>query len=62
MLAYFDLPTDGPTNMAAKDYVTHMQRDKKVLSGTMRFILPIGIGKAHVVGDVSAQELDLLLN
>jgi 3-dehydroquinate synthase len=62
MLSYFGLPTDGPTTMDAQQYITHMQRDKKVLSGTMRFILPIGIGKAHVVSDVSIQELEVLLN
>lgn len=62
LLADFDLPTDGPTSMTADSYITHMQRDKKVLSGTMRFILPIGIGKAQVVSDVTQQELNQLLN
>jgi len=62
LLADFDLPTDGPDNMTAESYISHMQRDKKVLSGTMRFILPIGIGKAQVVSDVSFQELGTLLN
>lgn len=62
LFAYFELPTIGPTSMSANSYITHMQRDKKVLSGKMRFILPIGIGKAQVVNDVSQQELDSLLN
>jgi 3-dehydroquinate synthase len=62
LLADFDLPTDGPTTMTADSYITHMQRDKKVLSGTMRFILPIGIGRAQVVSDVTQQELNQLLN
>ncbi|MFT5669823.1 MAG: 3-dehydroquinate synthase [Glaciecola sp.] len=62
LLAYFDLPTTGPTEMTAQHYITHMQRDKKVLSGTMRFILPIGIGNAQVVSDVTQQELKQLLN
>lgn len=62
LLAYFDLPTEGPPNMSAQHYITHMQRDKKVLSGTMRFILPLGIGKAEVVSDVTQQELSQLLN
>lgn len=62
LLTYFALPIQGPNNMNADNYITHMQRDKKVLSGTMRFILPIGIGKAHVVSDVTEQELSELLN
>jgi len=62
LLAYFGLPVQGPNNMNADSYITHMQRDKKVLSGTMRFILPIGIGKAQVVSDVTQQELSELLN
>jgi len=41
--------------MQATHYIEHMQRDKKVLSGTMRFILPIGIGNAEVVSDVTLE-------
>lgn len=62
LLAYFDLPITGPADMSAQDYITHMQRDKKVLSGTMRFILPVGIGKALVVSDVTHSELIQLLD
>lgn len=62
LISAFGLPTTGPANMDAGQYIAHMQRDKKVLSGTMRFILPIGIGKAHVVSDVTNQELSELLN
>jgi 3-dehydroquinate synthase len=62
LLDFFDLPIVGPEEMTAEHYITHMQRDKKVLSGTMRFILPIGIGSAQVVSDVTQQELNQLLN
>ncbi len=62
LFTYFTLPTNGPNTMRTQDYIPHMQRDKKVLSGTMRFILPIGIGKAHVVSDVTQLELKQLLN
>lgn len=62
LLAYFGLPITGPIEMTAQQYITHMQRDKKVLSGTMRFILPIGIGNAQVVSNVTQQELKQLLN
>lgn len=62
LLAYFGLPIIGPDTMQAHAYVAHMQRDKKVLSGTMRFILPIGIGRAEVVSDVTNEELSRLLD
>lgn len=62
LLTYFNLPIVGPENMHAEHYISHMQRDKKVLSGTMRFILPKGIGNAHVVSDVTHQELNELLD
>lgn len=61
LIEFFDLPIVGPHNMQVDDYIEHMQRDKKVLSGKMRFILPIGIGNAHIVDDVSEQELNMLL-
>ncbi len=62
LIEFFDLPVDGPATMTAETYIQHMKRDKKVLSGTMRFILPIGIGSAVVVSDVSTQELTVLLD
>lgn len=62
LFAYFDLPTEGPSSMNASQYISHMQRDKKAVSGSMRFIVPIGIGKAELVGDVSTNELHTLIN
>jgi len=61
LIAYFGLPTKGPVEMDAACYSKHMQRDKKVLNDTMRFILPTAIGKAGVFDDVSSQELRVLL-
>ena len=62
LIERFDLPTCGPKSMTAEHYINHMQRDKKVVSGTMRFIVPIGIGKAEIVDDVSRDELHHLLD
>lgn len=62
LFEYFKLPTFGPKTMTSEQYITHMQRDKKVISGNMRFILPINIGKAEVVSNVSHDELKQLLN
>ena len=42
------LPVNGPESMAAEDYLPHMMRDKKVLAGKLRLVLPLAIGKAEV--------------
>lgn len=62
LLTAFALPIQGPDDMHANTYIQHMLRDKKVLNNNMRFVLPIGIGHAHVVSDVSKQELEQLLD
>ncbi|WP_261642496.1 3-dehydroquinate synthase [Erwinia mallotivora] len=42
------LPVTGPESMAAEAYLPHMMRDKKVLAGELRLVLPVAIGKAEV--------------
>ena len=37
--------------MSFDDFMTHMMRDKKVLSGQLRLVLPTGIGSAEVIAD-----------
>ncbi|MEX2270064.1 MAG: 3-dehydroquinate synthase [Vicinamibacterales bacterium] len=34
-----------------------IRRDKKVIAGTLHFVLPVGIGKVEIVSDVSQREL-----
>ena len=43
--------------MTATDFLTLMQRDKKVVDGRLRLILLKGIGEACIVDDVSPEEL-----
>ncbi|MGL4454917.1 MAG: 3-dehydroquinate synthase [Plesiomonas sp.] len=43
------LPVSGPASMPPERYIPHMMRDKKVLAGTLRLVLPQGIGQANVV-------------
>jgi len=62
LLQFFDLPTAGPTSMKLDDYLPHMAKDKKVLDGTMRFILPTKLGTSVVVSDVTQAELKAVLN
>ncbi len=53
------LPVNGPREMSAQAYLPHMLRDKKVLAGEMRLILPLAIGKSEVRSGVSHE---LVLN
>lgn len=47
------LPVAGPREMSAEAYIPHMMRDKKVLAGKMRLVLPLAIGKSEVRGGVA---------
>lgn len=48
LLTRAGLPVSGPKEMAAQDYLPHMMRDKKVVSGQLRLVLPRGLGQAEV--------------
>lgn len=52
LLVRADLPVAGPREMAPEDYLPHMMRDKKVVSGQLRLVLPQGLGQAEVRADV----------
>jgi len=47
------LPVNGPDSMEPTDYLPHMMRDKKVLAGQLRLVLPLAIGKSEVRSGVS---------
>ena len=44
------LPVNGPASMTAEAYLPHMMRDKKVLGGELRLVLPLAIGRSEVRG------------
>ena len=46
------LPVHTPESMSFADFMRHMMRDKKVLAGELRLVLPTGIGSAEVVKGV----------
>lgn len=46
------LPVNGPQEMSVDAYMPHMMRDKKVLAGELRLILPLAIGVSEVRGGV----------
>ncbi|WP_060583990.1 3-dehydroquinate synthase [Aeromonas schubertii] len=51
------LPVHAPAEMDFSAFIAHMRRDKKVLNGTLRLVLPSGIGKAEVVAHVTEAQL-----
>ncbi|MEA9390893.1 3-dehydroquinate synthase [Acerihabitans sp. TG2] len=53
LLTRAGLPVIGPVGMAPKDYLPHMMRDKKVVSGQLRLVLPRGLGQAEVRAGVT---------
>lgn len=55
------LPVKGPADMNFDTYLRHMRRDKKVLAGKLRLVLPVGIGHAEVVADVSDAQLQSVI-
>lgn len=46
------LPIHTPNSMSFDDFIKHMMRDKKVLAGELRLVLPTGIGTSEVVKGV----------
>ncbi|GAA3576382.1 3-dehydroquinate synthase [Gibbsiella greigii] len=52
LLVRAGLPVTGPREMAPQAYLPHMMRDKKVLAGELRLVLPKAIGEAEVRGGV----------
>ncbi len=46
------LPVHAPATMSFDDFMKHMMRDKKVLSGQLRLVLPTSIGSSKVVAGV----------
>ncbi|MGK8176295.1 3-dehydroquinate synthase [Aeromonas dhakensis] len=57
LLLAANLPVQAPPEMDFAAFIHHMRRDKKVLEGKLRLVLPVGIGHAQVVADVSDAEL-----
>lgn len=62
LLEQVQLPVKPPADMAAERFLELMARDKKVIDGRLRLVLPREIGRACVVDDVTDSELIQLLN
>jgi 3-dehydroquinate synthase len=57
LLLAANLPVTAPPEMDFAAFIRHMRRDKKVLEGKLRLVLPVGIGRAQVVADVTDAQL-----
>jgi 3-dehydroquinate synthase len=51
LLKKANLPVNSPTNMTVDQYMSAMSIDKKVINGTIQFILLKGLGEAIVTSD-----------
>ncbi|USD37892.1 MULTISPECIES: 3-dehydroquinate synthase [Ferrimonas] len=58
----YNLPVTPPQEMDLQRFLVPMQRDKKVVAGSLRFVLPVHLGQAELVADVSHQELADIVN
>ena len=56
------LPVRAPAAMDYAAFIQHMMRDKKVLSGKLRLVLPTDIGRAEVFADVPESVLQTVID
>lgn len=54
----FDLPVSPPDSMNFEQFIKHMRRDKKVLKGQVRLVLPEAMGQAGIYSEVSDELLE----
>lgn len=61
LLRAFDLPVTAPESMDFDSFIQHMRRDKKVLGGQIRLVLPTAIGRADVFSQVPESILEQVI-
>lgn len=62
LLQAFDLPINPPAEMGYEQFIPHMARDKKVLEGSIRLVLPTDIGRCEIRSDVDDRVLRSVLD
>ena len=62
LLVAAKLPVAAPAQMDFTAFIHHMMRDKKVLSGKLRLVLPTGIGSADLFADVEPGLLQQIID
>jgi 3-dehydroquinate synthase len=58
LLKLAKLPVQTPSSMSYDDFIKHMMRDKKVLSGQLRLVLPTSIGTADVFKGIAESTIE----
>ncbi|GGB19648.1 3-dehydroquinate synthase [Agarivorans gilvus] len=56
------LPIAPPENMGLAEFIPHMMRDKKVLDGKLRLVLPSSIGTAEVVDTITENDIKTVIS
>ncbi|MCG9695355.1 3-dehydroquinate synthase [Shewanella sp. Isolate11] len=62
LIKAFDLPITAPETMGFEQFIKHMRRDKKVLQGKLRLVLPESIGKAGIYSEVPESLLEEVIS
>ncbi|MDI6801216.1 MAG: 3-dehydroquinate synthase [Thermodesulfovibrionales bacterium] len=57
----YGLPSELPMDLDSNKLVSHMQLDKKVVAGEMKFILPEGIGKVKIQKGINSEYIKKVL-
>ncbi|MCA0951403.1 3-dehydroquinate synthase [Shewanella chilikensis] len=61
LLQAFDLPITAPESMDFESFIKHMRRDKKVLAGQIRLVLPTDMGQAGIFAQVPESLLEQVI-
>ncbi|WP_432454726.1 MULTISPECIES: 3-dehydroquinate synthase [unclassified Agarivorans] len=56
------LPIAPPADMGVAQFLPHMLRDKKVLNGKLRLVLPNAIGSAEVVDTITENNIETVIH
>jgi 3-dehydroquinate synthase len=62
LLQQLRLPVQPPASMGADEFLTLMQRDKKVIDGQLRLVLLQAIGSAETSDQIASRDIVELLN
>ena len=60
LLSALKLPIKAP-HMPLANWLSYMQRDKKVKDNRINFVLPVGIGRAEVTNATTDEEIAAVL-
>ncbi len=57
LLAKAGLPVELPSFLDRERIIDLLRRDKKVISGSLTFVLPTGIGRVEIIRDVAVKDI-----